>query len=157
MPRLQIRERNRRIVNNYGITLRYNSRSGTHNMYKEFRDVTLNDAVQNMCTFVFVFVSLFSFRFAFGVAHTNSPPADMDMAGRHRARFSSIQIRDTKIVPSGVRAAKRDASAPAASSDNVKQFLSSKIKFPLAHRVPRASHRSNKTTFKANLPTTFFS
>ena len=47
---VQIREKNRRIVNNYGITLRYNSRSGTHNMYKEFRDVTLNDAVQMLCT-----------------------------------------------------------------------------------------------------------
>lgn len=50
MLAIQIREKNRRIVNNYGITLRYNSRSGTHNMYKEFRDVTLNDAVQMLCT-----------------------------------------------------------------------------------------------------------
>lgn len=126
----EIRERNRRIVNNYGITLRYNSRSGTHNMYKEFRDITLNDAVQNLY---------------------------MDMAGRHRARFSSIQIRDTKIVPAGVRAANRDASAPHCTSENVKQFLNSKIKFPLAHRVPRPSSRSKTTTFKAKVPTTFFS
>lgn len=126
----EIRERNRRIVNNYGITLRYNSRSGTHNMYKEFRDITLNKAVENLY---------------------------MDMAGRHRARFSSIQIRDTKVVPSGVRAGKRDASAPHASSANVVQFLSSKVQFPLAHRVPRPSSRTKRTTFKSKIPTTFFS
>jgi len=127
----EIREKNRRIVNNYGITLRYNSRSGTHNMYKEFRDVTLNDAVQMLY---------------------------MDMAGRHRARFSSIQIRDTKIVPAGVRALNRgNADAPACNNTNVKQFLSSKIKFPLAHRVPRASSRAARTVFKASKPTTFFS
>jgi len=126
----EIRERNRRIVNNYGITLRYNSRSGTHNMYKEFRDVTLNDAVQTLYT---------------------------DMAGRHRARFSSIQLRDTKIVPAGVRALKRSGDAEACNNDNVKQFLNSKIKFPLAHRVPRASSRSKRTVYKATVPTTFFS
>lgn len=48
----------------------------------------------------------------------------MDMAGRHRARFSSIQIRDTKIVPAGVRALNRgNADAPACNNTNVKQFL----------------------------------
>lgn len=49
-PLPQIRERNDRIVKNFGITVRYNSRSGTHNMYKEFRDTTLCGAVQAMCT-----------------------------------------------------------------------------------------------------------
>ena len=29
-------------VKNYGIWLRYESRTDTHNMYKEFRDVTIN-------------------------------------------------------------------------------------------------------------------
>lgn len=46
----QIRERNDRTVKNFGITIRYNSRSGTHNMYKEFRDTTLCGAVEQMCT-----------------------------------------------------------------------------------------------------------
>ena len=32
-------------VNNYGIWLRYESRTDTHNMYKEFRDVTINGRV----------------------------------------------------------------------------------------------------------------
>eukprot|EP00954_Amorphochlora_amoebiformis_P015162 1188087-Amorphochlora_amoeboformis.AAC.1 len=35
-------------INNYGIWLRYDSRSGTHNMYKEYRDTTLTGAVEKM-------------------------------------------------------------------------------------------------------------
>ena len=30
-----------------------------------------------------------------------------ELAGRHRARFGSIQIVDTRVVPSGARAIKR--------------------------------------------------
>lgn len=52
-------------VKNFGIWLRYNSRSGTHNMYKEYRDLTRADAVKSMY---------------------------QDMAARHRARFASIHI-----------------------------------------------------------------
>eukprot|EP00467_Chlorarachnion_reptans_P017464 CAMPEP_0114506678 /NCGR_PEP_ID=MMETSP0109-20121206/11555_1 /TAXON_ID=29199 /ORGANISM="Chlorarachnion reptans, Strain CCCM449" /LENGTH=191 /DNA_ID=CAMNT_0001685281 /DNA_START=97 /DNA_END=672 /DNA_ORIENTATION=- len=58
-------------VKNYGIWLRYDSRSGTHNMYKEFRDTTLVGAVQKMYA---------------------------EMASRHRCRKSSIQIIKTCIV-----------------------------------------------------------
>ncbi|KAF8526574.1 ribosomal L18ae/LX protein domain-containing protein [Hysterangium stoloniferum] len=50
---------------NFGIWLRYDSRSGTHNMYKEFRELTRADAVRSMY---------------------------QDMAARHRARFRSIHI-----------------------------------------------------------------
>ncbi|OCH93920.1 60S ribosomal protein L18A [Obba rivulosa] len=49
----------------FGIWLRYDSRSGTHNMYKEFRELTRADAVKSMY---------------------------QDMAARHRARFRSIHI-----------------------------------------------------------------
>jgi len=52
-------------VKNFGIWLRYDSRSGTHNMYKEFRELTRADAV-HACY--------------------------QDMAARHRARFRSVQI-----------------------------------------------------------------
>merc|ERR1711964_455811 len=52
-------------VKNFGIWLRYDSRSGTHNMYKEFRELSRADAV-HACY--------------------------QDMAARHRARFRSIQI-----------------------------------------------------------------
>jgi large subunit ribosomal protein L18Ae len=52
-------------VKNFGIWIRYDSRSGTHNMYKEYREMSRADAVE----------SLYS-----------------DMAARHRARFRSIHI-----------------------------------------------------------------
>jgi len=35
-------------VKNYGIWVRYMSRTGFHNMYKEYRDVTLNGAVEQV-------------------------------------------------------------------------------------------------------------
>jgi len=38
-------EKNRRIVKNYGVWLRYESRTGTHNAYKEYREVALTDAI----------------------------------------------------------------------------------------------------------------
>merc|ERR1712070_1010154 len=52
-------------VSKYGIWLRYDSRSGTTNMYKEFSACTQNEAVAQMY---------------------------QGMAGRHRARFRSIHI-----------------------------------------------------------------
>ena len=36
-------------LKNYGIYLRYTSRSGIHNMYKEYRDTTLTSAVGQLC------------------------------------------------------------------------------------------------------------
>ncbi|KAI5287826.1 60S ribosomal protein L20 [Ascosphaera aggregata] len=52
-------------VKNFGIWLRYDSRSGTHNMYKEYREMSRTDAVDAMYK---------------------------DMAARHRTRFRSIHI-----------------------------------------------------------------
>ena len=132
----EVRERNTNIVKNYGITIKYNSRSGTHNMYKEFRDVALTGAVDQMYS---------------------------ELAGRHRARFSSIQIVDTRVVPAGKRAIKR--YNPELHGDNVpvgvkrpavKQFLDSKLKFPLPHRIQRAPTKALRATFTASRPTTFF-
>jgi len=67
----ELREKNPRIVKNYGIWLRYNSRSGTHNMYREYRDLKLTGAVDQLYS---------------------------EMAGRHRARPRSIQIIRTATV-----------------------------------------------------------
>lgn len=61
----QVFEKRPTKVKNFGIWLRYDSRSGTHNMYKEFRELSRADAV----------TSLYH-----------------DMAARHRTRFRSIQI-----------------------------------------------------------------
>ncbi|KAI5303155.1 NADH-cytochrome b5 reductase [Ascosphaera pollenicola] len=52
-------------VKTFGIWLRYDSRSGTHNMYKEYREMSRTDAVDAMYK---------------------------DMAARHRTRFRSIHI-----------------------------------------------------------------
>ncbi|KAJ9131990.1 60S ribosomal protein L20 [Pleurostoma richardsiae] len=52
-------------VKNFGIWIRYDSRSGTHNMYKEYREMSRVEAVEALY---------------------------QDMAARHRARFRSIHI-----------------------------------------------------------------
>lgn len=53
-------------VKNFGIWLRYDSRSGTHNMYKEYRELSRTDAVEALY---------------------------QDMAARHRTRFRSLHVR----------------------------------------------------------------
>ena len=132
----EIRERNTSTVKNYGLTLKYNSRSGTHNMYKEFRAVSLCSAVDQMYS---------------------------ELAGRHRARFSSIQVVDTRVVQAGKRALKRynpelhgDDVPEAIKRPSIKQFIDSKIKFPLPHRIPRAATKAVRSTFNAKRPSTFY-
>ncbi|GAB7366480.1 hypothetical protein MBLNU230_g8273t1 [Neophaeotheca triangularis] len=60
-----IHERRPQKVKNFGIWIRYDSRSGTHNMYREYRDMSRTDAVESMY---------------------------QDMAARHRTRFRSVHI-----------------------------------------------------------------
>ena len=69
----QITEKNPNVINNYGIWIRYDSRSGTHNMYREYRDLKLTGAVDQMYS---------------------------EMAGRHRTRPRSIQIIRTATIKS---------------------------------------------------------
>lgn len=63
---LQIFEKKPTSIKNFGIWVRYQSRSGTHNMFKEYRDLTLNGAVEQMY---------------------------QEMASRHRVRSSYLQAR----------------------------------------------------------------
>lgn len=67
----EIFERNPTTVKNYGIWVRYNSRTGVHNAYKEYRDTTLNGAVEQMY---------------------------QEMGSRHRVRHSGIQIIRTATL-----------------------------------------------------------
>eukprot|EP00353_Schmidingerella_taraikaensis_P014660 CAMPEP_0185572978 /NCGR_PEP_ID=MMETSP0434-20130131/4815_1 /TAXON_ID=626734 ORGANISM="Favella taraikaensis, Strain Fe Narragansett Bay" /NCGR_SAMPLE_ID=MMETSP0434 /ASSEMBLY_ACC=CAM_ASM_000379 /LENGTH=117 /DNA_ID=CAMNT_0028189063 /DNA_START=51 /DNA_END=401 /DNA_ORIENTATION=+ len=67
----EITEKNTRYVKNYGFWLKYNSRSGIHNMYREYRDTNLNAAIDTLYN---------------------------DMAGRHRSRNRSIQVIKTAVV-----------------------------------------------------------
>ena len=52
--------------------MRYDSRTGHHNMYREYRDVSVTGAVSKMY---------------------------QDVAARHRSRFSNVQIVRTAAVP----------------------------------------------------------
>merc|ERR1712166_1622714 len=63
-------------VKNFGVWLRYNSRSGTHNMYKEFRDTTLTGAINQLYS---------------------------EMASRHRARDRSIQVIRVQVDASDLK------------------------------------------------------
>ncbi|XP_057296332.1 60S ribosomal protein L18a-like [Hydractinia symbiolongicarpus] len=101
-------------VKNFGVWIRYNSRSGTHNMYREYRDITVTSAVTQCYR---------------------------DMAARHRARASSIQILKVEVVPSSK-----------CRRPHVKQMHNSKMRFPLTHRVMRSQFKS---TFQAKRPHTF--
>merc|ERR1712054_283876 len=100
-------------VSKYGLWLRYDSRSGTTNMYKEYTALSQNEAVQMMY---------------------------QEMAGRHRARFSSIHI---------IKVAELEASKCIRA--NIKQFLKANIAFPLPHRVSRANKKGFNKGTKAQL------
>ncbi|ORX59715.1 60S ribosomal protein L18ae [Hesseltinella vesiculosa] len=64
-------------IKNFGIWLRYDSRSGTHNMYKEYRGMSRVEAVTTCY---------------------------QDMAARHRARFGSVQIiRVAEVAVADIR------------------------------------------------------
>eukprot|EP01125_Pyxidicula_operculata_P009352 TRINITY_DN307_c0_g2_i1.p1 TRINITY_DN307_c0_g2~~TRINITY_DN307_c0_g2_i1.p1 ORF type:complete len:178 (-),score=34.71 TRINITY_DN307_c0_g2_i1:55-588(-) len=60
-----------RQVKNFGVSLRYVSRSGQHNIQKEYRDVTRVGAVEQMLT---------------------------DMGARHRTNYRRIQIMEVKAL-----------------------------------------------------------
>lgn len=104
-------------IKNFGVWIRYDSRSGTHNMYKEYRDVTRVGAIESVYE---------------------------DLASRHRARFSSIQI--IKIAEIQAKDVRRQY---------ISQIIDPKIKFPLPHRIVRPSSKSKKSLFIANRPNTF--
>jgi len=65
----QIYEKSPERVKNFGIWFRYDSRTGTHNAYKEYRELSLTAAINSMY---------------------------QDMAGRSRAKACAIQILETK-------------------------------------------------------------
>ena len=68
----------------------------------------------------------------------------MDMSSRHRADYSRVQIVDAQ-----------ELRAKDCKRDNIKEFHNKKIAFPLLARRPRPSHKRFKTTYKANLPSSF--
>ena len=69
---MQIFEKKPTTIKNFGIWVRYQSRTGYHNMYKEYRDTTLNGGVEQLY---------------------------QEMGSRHRVRFPCIQIIKTATGP----------------------------------------------------------
>jgi len=57
----QIFEKRPTTVKNFGIWVRYQSRTGYHNMYKEYRDITLNGAVSQLYQVCVACFNLLSF------------------------------------------------------------------------------------------------
>ena len=71
---VEIKEKRPAAIKNFGIWLRYDSRSGTHNMYREYRDLTVCSAVTQCYR---------------------------DMGARHRARAHSIQVGQSFVTGQG--------------------------------------------------------
>ena len=67
----EIFEKKTTAVRNYGLVVRYRSRTGIHNMYKEYRDISVCGAVSQMY---------------------------MEMSGRHRAVHDTIHVVKTVVV-----------------------------------------------------------
>jgi len=103
-------------ITNYGVWLRYQSRTDTHNMYKEYRDTTINGAIGQMIC---------------------------EMAGRHRAQASSIQILKTAIV-----------SKEQIRRSHVLQMLPQNLKYPNVRRMPLIP-KTQRKIFRAKRPTTY--
>jgi large subunit ribosomal protein L18Ae len=73
----EVREHKPTKIKNYGIFLRYNSIHGTHNIYKEFRDVSRCGAVHQLYS---------------------------DMASQHQASGTNIQVIDVKeLAPKQIK------------------------------------------------------
>mmetsp|Transcript_729 Transcript_729/g.1413 ORF Transcript_729/g.1413 Transcript_729/m.1413 type:complete len:204 (-) Transcript_729:91-702(-) len=113
-------------VKNYGMWLRYDSRSGTHNMYKEFRDTTLVGAVQKMYA---------------------------ELASRHRCRKASVQIIKTCIVADADVTGRLKDFVAQKDKETGKMVNCS---FALMHRIPRPSSKSFNKVYAASRPVTFF-
>ncbi|KEP66141.1 UNVERIFIED_CONTAM: ribosomal protein RPL18A [Hammondia hammondi] len=112
----EIREKRPTFVKNFGVWLRYDSRTGTHNMYKEVRDISQNGAVSQLYA---------------------------EMAGRHRALPSNIQIiRVAEIKASQCRRA------------HMQQLFDSELKLPAIRRI-FPTPKDKKSVFCARKPTLF--
>ena len=125
---LQICEKRPLTVKNYGIWLRYDSRSGTHNMYKEYRNVSRTAAVESLY---------------------------QDMAARHRARFRSIHVPFNPSLSLLITQIIRVVEIPKTEDVKrpyIRQLLAKNLKFPLPHRVPKGI---GKKIFSAQRPSTW--
>nr|UXY87311.1 60S ribosomal protein L18A [Cryptomonas sp.] len=110
----KISERKNKNVKNYGIWIRCELRSGISNMYKEYRDIFASGAVEQMY---------------------------MEMAARHRVRWSSIVVLRVE-----------ELSSDECVRLHVKQFHSFDIKFPVIRNIYRENYMDKFSQFKAYRP-----
>jgi large subunit ribosomal protein L18Ae len=110
-------EKNPNTVKNFGLWIRYTSRSDTQNMYREYRACTLCEAIDKMYN---------------------------DMASRHSARQSSIQIIKT------TRLKAKDCKKPW-----ITQFHKENIKLQFLHRCPRRNPKFRRT-FAPQKPVVYY-
>ncbi|KAL3139206.1 60S ribosomal protein L18-A [Trebouxia sp. C0010 RCD-2024] len=110
-------------IKNYGVWVRYQSRTGYHNMYKEYRDVTLNGAVEQLYD---------------------------EMGSRHRVRPPLLNIIKTATVPDSH--CKRDNTKQFHQQYDDKINKQVRVKFPMTRKMVRPSERKYKTVFKAVRP-----
>lgn len=85
-------------MKNFGIWLRYDSRSGTHNMYREYRDLTTSGAVTQCCEYPPPSAPARLRQHPLAPPTVSSLWADRDMGARHRARAHSIQIMKVQVI-----------------------------------------------------------
>ncbi|PPS15416.1 hypothetical protein GOBAR_AA05172 [Gossypium barbadense] len=97
----EIFEKNPTKIKNYGIWLCYQSRTGYHNMYKEYRDTILNGAVEQKYT---------------------------KIVSRHRVRFPCIQIIKTATIPA--KLCKRDSTKQLHNSKIKFPLVFNKVRLP---------------------------
>jgi len=158
----EICEKNDRYVKNFGIWIKYNSRSGTCSTR-----VCCSFYFSRLLPFKYLFLFLrspFSLLLALQ-QHKNHATGTHnmyreyrsttltnavdnlynDMAGRHRARNKSIQIIKTATVEA--KDCKRVSTT---------QFHAKGLKFPLPHRIMRPATKQVKALFSANRPNTHF-
>ena len=68
---IKIFEKRPNFVKTYGVVLKYQSRTGQHNMYKEFRDTSVNGAISQLY---------------------------MEMSGNHRANHDTVHVIRTNVL-----------------------------------------------------------
>ncbi|KAG9051270.1 60S ribosomal protein L20 [Tulasnella sp. UAMH 9824] len=95
-------------VKNFGVWLRYDSHTGTHNMYREMRELSRAAAIDRLY---------------------------QEMGSKHRARFRSIQASWNKSLDV-IRIVEIEKTADVKRA-YIKQLLEKDLRFPLPHRVSK--------------------
>merc|ERR1712002_1297738 len=111
----KVQEKSPTVVKNFGVWLRYDSRSGSHNMYLEYRSTHTADAVTQ---------------------------AYRDMGARHRALPGSIQI--LKVAPVAAKDCRR-ANITQLHNSAIKFPLPRKIMSRKAQNAPRYTNKRPNT------------